>query len=55
MNNPGYLTTDAVKNRKVYTVPAKHVLCVSQYIVNAVEDLQTLYIVNKIINDVGER
>lgn len=39
LNNPGYLTTDAVKNRKVYTVPAKHVLCVSQYIVNAVEDL----------------
>ena len=39
MNNPGYLTTDAVKNRKVYTVPAKHVLSVSQYIVNAVEDL----------------
>ncbi len=39
LNNPGYQTTDAVKNRKVYTVPAKHVLCVSQYIVNAVEDL----------------
>ena len=39
LNNSGYQTTDAVKNRKVYTVPAKHVLCVSQYIVNAVEDL----------------
>ena len=39
LNNPGYQTTDAVKNRKVYTVPAKHVLCVSQYIVNAVEDM----------------
>ena len=39
LNNPGYRTTDAVKNRKVYTVPAKHVLCVSQYIVNAVEDM----------------
>lgn len=39
LNNPGYQTTDAVKNRKVYTVPAKHVLCMSQYIVNAVEDM----------------
>ncbi len=39
LNNPGYLTTDAVKNKRVYTVPAKHVLSVSQYIVNAVEDL----------------
>lgn len=39
LNNSGYQTTDAVKNRKVYKVPAKHVLCVSQYIVNAVEDL----------------
>lgn len=39
LQNPGYQTTTAVKNKKVYTLPGRHMLSVSQYMVNAVEDL----------------
>lgn len=39
LQNPGYQTTAAVKNKRVYTLPGRHMLSVSQYMVNAVEDL----------------
>ena len=39
LENPGYKTTTAIKNKRVLTLPAAHLLCVSQYIVYAVEDM----------------
>lgn len=39
LENPGYKTTAAIKNKRVLTLPAAHLLCVSQYIVYAVEDM----------------
>lgn len=39
LENPGYKTTAAIKNKRVLTLPAAHLQCVSQYIVYAVEDM----------------
>lgn len=37
--NPSYQTTAAIKNKQVLTLPARHLLCVSQFLVYAVEDM----------------
>ena len=39
LSNPSYQTTKAGKNKNVIMLPAAHVLAVSQYTVNAVEDI----------------
>jgi len=39
LSNPSYQTTKAGKNKNVIMLPAAHVLAVSQYTVNAVEDM----------------
>lgn len=39
LENPGYQTTDAIKNKQVFTLPANHLLSVSQFLVYAVEDM----------------
>ena len=37
--DPSYASLKAVKNKAIYTLPAKHVLCLSQYMVEASYDL----------------
>lgn len=39
LNNPGYQTTSAVKSGTVYILPAKNLMCVSQYLIEAIEYL----------------
>ena len=37
--DPSYASVKAVKNKAIYTLPAKHLLCLSQYMVEASYDL----------------
>ena len=39
LHNPSYQTTAAIKNKMVHTLPANHLMSVSQYLVYAVEDM----------------
>lgn len=39
LHNPAYATTNAIKNKQVITLPGKHLQCVSQYLVYAVDDM----------------
>lgn len=39
LRNPAYATTNAIKNKQVITLPGKHLQCVSQYLVYAVDDM----------------
>ena len=39
LHNPSYQTTAAIKNKRVYTLPANHLMSVSQFLVYAVEDM----------------
>ena len=39
LQDPSYASVKAVKNKAIYTLPAKHLLCLSQHIVEASYDL----------------
>lgn len=39
INDPSFVTVNAVKNNRIYELPSKHINCLSHYVVYGVEDL----------------
>ncbi|WP_319371241.1 ABC transporter substrate-binding protein [uncultured Ilyobacter sp.] len=39
LSDPGFSTVNAVRNKRIYSLPSKHINCLSQYVVYGVDDL----------------